>query len=57
MTLHEWSDFFRQYWVVWLLIFFGVIIFTAYRPKNRKHFDDCAQIPFRNDPEEQNHHG
>ena len=55
MSLHDWSDFLRQYWVVWLLIFFGIIIFTAYRPGNRKHFDDCAQIPFRNDEEQKNH--
>jgi cytochrome c oxidase cbb3-type subunit 4 len=55
MNLHELSDFMRQYWVVWLVIFFGIIIFTAYRPGNRKHFDDCAQIPFRNDEEQSNH--
>jgi cytochrome c oxidase cbb3-type subunit 4 len=57
MTLYELSIFLRQFWVLWLVIFFCVIVFIAYRPKNRKLYDDCAQIPFRSDAEEQNHHG
>jgi cytochrome c oxidase cbb3-type subunit 4 len=57
MTLYDLSIFLRQFWVLWLVIFFGVIVFIAYRPKNRQLYDDCAQIPFRGDGEEQEHHG
>ena len=36
----------RQIWVAWLMLVFLVIIFTAFRPKNREHFRECADIPF-----------
>ncbi len=57
MTWQDIAAFGRQIWVVWLLLVFVAIVFYAYRPKNRRHFDDCAQIPFRTDSEEQNNHG
>jgi cbb3-type cytochrome oxidase subunit 3 len=34
-----------------MLIFVG-IAFYAFRPKNRRHFAECAQIPFKNDRDE-----
>lgn len=39
----------RSLWVVWLMILFIGIVWWAFRPKNRKRFDDAAQIPFRED--------
>ncbi len=39
----------RSLWVVWLMILFGAVVFWAFRPKNRKRFEDDGQIPFRND--------
>ena len=42
----------RAIWVLWLMLIFVAIAFTAFRPKNRQHFRDCAQIPFTTDPDE-----
>lgn len=57
MSMLDFSHMARELWVVWLLIIFGAIVFHAYRKRNRDHFSDCAQIPFREDAEEMNHHG
>ena len=57
MSMHELSVAARELWVVWLLIIFGAIVFHAYRKRNKDHFADCAQIPFREDAEEMNNHG
>lgn len=43
----------RQFWVAWLMLVFLGIVFMAFRPKNRLHFRDCAQIPFTTDRDEQ----
>jgi cbb3-type cytochrome oxidase subunit 3 len=29
------------------MILFGGVLWWVYRPKNRKRFEDAAQIPFR----------
>lgn len=42
----------RQVWVAWLTLIFLGITFYAFRPKNRKYFEDCAEIPFLNDNDE-----
>ena len=39
----------RSLWVVWLMLAFLGIVFWAYRPKNKRRFEDDAQIPFRAD--------
>jgi cytochrome c oxidase cbb3-type subunit 4 len=44
----------RQVWVAWLTLIFLGIAFYAFRPKNRKYFEECAEIPFLNDPDEPN---
>ncbi len=36
----------RQVWVAWLMLVFLGIAFYAFRPKNREHFEHCAEIPF-----------
>jgi|JI91814BRNA_FD_contig_31_1717125_length_592_multi_3_in_0_out_0_1 cytochrome c oxidase cbb3-type subunit 4 len=57
MSLLDLSQMARELWVVWLLIIFAAIVFHAYRGRNKNHFNDCAQIPFREDAEEMNNHG
>ena len=37
----------RPLWIVWMVLLFLGIAFYALRPRNKKHFEDCAQIPFR----------
>ena len=39
----------RSAWVVWLMILFGGVVFWAFRPKNKKRFEDDARIPFRDE--------
>ena len=39
----------RSAWVVWLMILFAGVVFWAFRPKNKKRFEDDARIPFRDE--------
>lgn len=41
----------RSLWVVWLMILFIGIVFWAYRPKNKKRFEEHGRIPFKDDAE------
>ena len=53
----EWLDLAkdaRSLWTVWLVLLFVGLAFYALRPRNKKHFDECAQIPFRAE-EDQSH--
>jgi cytochrome c oxidase cbb3-type subunit 4 len=52
MTWIEIAQIARQVWVAWLMLIFLAIAFYAFRPKNRAHFRECAQIPFTTDPDE-----
>lgn len=49
MNWLEISEIARQLWVAWLMLVFLGIAFYAFRPKNRAHFSECANIPFKND--------
>ena len=49
MTFTEIVEIARSLWVVWLMILFGVVVWWAYRPKNRKRFEEAAKIPFKDD--------
>ena len=49
MDLAAISEALRPYWVVWLMILFGGVLFWAFRPKNRKRFENDAMIPFKED--------
>lgn len=49
MNWHDMSDLARQMWVAWLMIVFLVIGFYAFRPNNKRYFEDCSQIPFKSD--------
>lgn len=54
----EWLDLakdVRSLWTVWLVLLFAGIAFYALRPRNKKHFEDCSRIPFRNDSEGHSH--
>ncbi len=41
------SHFARPMWILWMIVLFLGIAFYALRPRNKRHFDDCARIPFR----------
>ena len=47
MDLASLSEAARSLWVLWLMILFGAVVFWAFRPKNKKRFEDDARIPFR----------
>lgn len=49
MDLQTLSELARDWWVVWLSILFLGIVFWAFRPKNRKRFEDDARIPLKDD--------
>ncbi len=48
LILWEWA---KALWLLWLMLLFGLIVFWAYRPKNKKKFEDAARIPFREEEE------
>ena len=43
------TEFARSLWVLWLMGLFVGIAFWAYRPKNKKRFEDDAMIIFKDD--------
>jgi Cbb3-type cytochrome oxidase, subunit 3 len=45
-TILEWA---RSLWVVWLMLLFVAVLWWAYRPKNRKRFEEDAMIPLKDD--------
>jgi cytochrome c oxidase cbb3-type subunit 4 len=47
MDLNAVYEVARSLWVVWLMILFAGVVFWAFRPKNKKRFEDDARIPFR----------
>ncbi len=49
MDLAGISEVARSLWVVWLMILFGAVLFWAFRPKNRKRFEEAARIPFKDE--------
>lgn len=55
-SLAELAHLARQIWPLWLMLIFLGIAFYAFRPKNRRHFEECANIPFTTDGEEPRRH-
>jgi cytochrome c oxidase cbb3-type subunit 4 len=49
MTLESLHEFLASFWTVWAVIIFLVIVFWALRPRNRKRFENDAQIPLDDD--------
>jgi cytochrome c oxidase cbb3-type subunit 4 len=46
------NEVLRPFWGVWAMLFFVGIVFYAYRPANRRKFEDYGRIPFKDDTEE-----
>lgn len=51
MDLQTIAEELQAWWVVWLMILFAVVVFWAFRPKNRRRFEEDAKIPFKDDTE------
>ncbi len=52
----EWLDFAkdtRPLWIVWMVLLFVGLTGYALLPRNKKHFEECAWIPLRAEPEDQ----
>ncbi len=56
MSWQDVAELARSAWTVWMLILFAIIGFYAFRPRNKRRFEDCAQIPFRAELEERHDH-
>lgn len=39
----------QSLWLLWLIVVFVGIVWWAYRPKNKKRFEEDARIPFKDD--------
>ena len=46
------SELARSAWTVWLALLFAAAVIYALRPRSKRHFEDCARIPFRAEEEE-----
>ena len=44
-------EWLRSLWLVWLVVLFAVVVWWAYRPRNKKRFEEDAQIPFKDEGE------
>jgi cytochrome c oxidase cbb3-type subunit IV len=47
------NDVLRPLWGVWVMVLFLGIVFVAYRPKNKDKWNDCANIPLRDDDDKE----
>jgi cytochrome c oxidase cbb3-type subunit 4 len=45
MNLEAVNEILTSIWTVWAVLIFAVIVFWAWRPKNRKRFEKDARIP------------
>ena len=45
MNLEAVNEILTSIWTVWAVLVFAVIVFWAWRPKNRKRFEKDARIP------------
>jgi len=45
-AIYDWA---RSLWIIWLMLVFAGVVWWAYRPKNRKRFEEDASIPFKDD--------
>ncbi|MEM8701090.1 MAG: cbb3-type cytochrome c oxidase subunit 3 [Pseudomonadota bacterium] len=48
-TYNAFAGFAQTWGLLYFMILFGIVLVYALWPKNRKKFDDAAQIPFRED--------
>lgn len=47
MTLETLYQIARSTWVVWMVLLFGGIVLWAFLPRNKKRFEDAANIIFK----------
>lgn len=52
MDLSGVFEWVRSLWLVWLVVLFALVVWWAYRPKNKKRFEEDAMIPFKDEGEE-----
>ena len=45
MNLEVVNEILTSIWTVWAVLIFAVIVFWAWRPKNRTRFEKDARIP------------
>ncbi len=45
MNLEAVNEILTSIWTVWAILIFAVIVFWAWRPKNRRRFEKDARIP------------
>jgi cytochrome c oxidase cbb3-type subunit 4 len=56
MSWADVTELARSLWTVWLVLIFAGIAFYAFRPRNKRRFEDCAHIPLRAESEERRDH-
>lgn len=39
----------QSLWLVWLVLLMAGVVWWAYRPRNKKRFEDDARIPFKDE--------
>lgn len=44
-------EWLRSLWLVWLVMLFALVVWWAYRPKNKKRFEEDALMPFKDEGE------
>jgi len=44
-------EWLRSLWLVWLVVLFALVVWWAYRPKNKKRFEEDALMPFKDEGE------
>jgi cytochrome c oxidase cbb3-type subunit IV len=49
MNLEAVNEILTSIWTVWAVLIFAVIVFWAWRPKNRKRFEKDARIPLNDE--------
>jgi len=49
MDLQTISEMASHAWVVWLVVLFSSVVIWAFRPGNKKRFEDDAMIIFKNE--------
>ncbi len=45
----ELLEIMRASWLIWLIILFVAVLWWAYRPRNKRKWEDAAQIPLRDE--------
>jgi cytochrome c oxidase cbb3-type subunit IV len=49
MNLEAVNEILTSIWTMWAVLIFAVVVFWAWRPKNRKRFEKDARIPLNDE--------